>query len=258
MKLSRLLKSPPRAKEPSEKDLEALQLRMLRIQQAIWHQKLRAVIVLEGFDASGKGGAIRAMTETLDPRSFRVHPVGPPSIEEKAGHWLQRFWLRLPRAGRIAIFDRSWYGRVLVERVEKLAPRKRLKEAYREINRFEEMLVDDGIDVVKIFLAVSRKEQLARFKARLEDPYKHWKLTPDDLRARARWDDYVEAVDRLLEETHTKGCPWTLVPSDNKEHARAEVLRTVTASLKHCESWIEEQATRRNQRELKKALRSLS
>jgi polyphosphate kinase 2 (PPK2 family) len=212
---------------------------MLRTQQGIWHSKNRAIIVFEGFDAAGKGGTIRRIVEVLDPRGFHVYPIGPPTSDEQGKHYLYRFWNKLPSPGTIAIFDRSWYGRVLVERVEKLTPKKRWKEAYREIRNFEEALVDDGIDLIKIFLAINKNEQSKRFDERAHDPYKQWKLTSEDLQARKHWNKYVEAVDDLFEKTHTPNCPWNLVPSNDKHFAREESLHIVTRHLKRHSIWIE-------------------
>ncbi len=217
-----------RAPVPKEgKDLKPLQARMLTVQQAVWATKARVVVVFEGFDAAGKGTCIRHLTEGLDPRGFRVVPVSAPTEIERGQHWLQRFWKDLPDPGQITVFDRSWYGRVLVERVEGLAPAKRLTEAYGEINAFEKMLKADGIHLVKIFLAVGKDEQLKRFRARLEDPVKQWKITEEDLRNRRRWNDYVAAGDLALSK-----CPgWTLIRSDDKAHARARTLQAIVSAL---------------------------
>ncbi|HXN40227.1 MAG TPA: polyphosphate kinase, partial [Myxococcaceae bacterium] len=162
------------SQETYERRLERLQHKMLRIQQGNYHSGGRAIIAIEGFDAAGKGGAIRRITEGLDPRGIKVVPIGPPLPEEQGRHWLYRFWRELPPPGMITVFDRTWYGRVLVERVDGLASKKAWKRAYSEINEFEAMLVNDGIDVVKIFMAISKREQLKRFEERLKDPYKHW------------------------------------------------------------------------------------
>lgn len=223
--LSHVLKTP--APRSPKTDLESLQLKMLKAQQALWGLKKRAVVVFEGFDAAGKGTCIRRLTEGLDPRGFRVVPIGAPTGKEVGQHYLQRFWANLPDPGILTVFDRSWYGRVLVERVEELIPEDRVHDAYREINAFEKMLEDDGIVLVKIFLAVSKEEQLARFRARLEDPMKNWKITEDDVRNRKRWDDYVSAGNVVL-----KKCPgWTLIRSDDKDHARKKSLETVVQAL---------------------------
>jgi PPK2 family polyphosphate:nucleotide phosphotransferase len=212
--------------------LKKLQLEMLTVQQSYFRQKRRAVIVLEGPDAAGKGGAIKRMTERLDPRGLHVWPIGAPNEWEIGKHYLFRFWQRLPDPGTFAIFDRSWYGRVLVERVEKLAARRDWQRAYEEINAFETMLAHDGVRVVKLLLWISKGEQRRRFRERLENPYKRWKLTPADLRNRARWPSYERAFEEMLERTSTGTAPWHVVPADHKWFARVEVLRTVIAALR--------------------------
>jgi polyphosphate kinase 2 (PPK2 family) len=257
--LKRLLSSKSALNFTSDfkKEIKSLQLKMLRIQQGVWHKKERVVVVFEGFDAAGKGGAIRKLTEALDPRSFRVHPIGPPTNEEQGKHWLYRFWSLLPARGSIAVFDRSWYGRVLVERVEGLAKKTDWKRAYTEINQFEKMLQNDGITVIKIFLAINKEEQLARFKNRLNDPYKQWKLTEQDIQARKLWDEYVSAVDDMFLKTSLKSSPWHLISADDKSHARKETLKVVTSNLNSSEAWMEEHAVRLGKRSLRAALKQL-
>lgn len=240
-----------------EKALAKMQRKMLLIQQGIYHAKRRAVIAFEGFDASGKGGAIRRLTENLDPRGVRVIPIGPPTAEEQGRHWLSRFWRDLPIPGTITIFDRTWYGRVLVERVDALAAKPAWKRAYDEINEFEQMLVDDGVDVIKIFLAISKDEQLDRFQDRLEDPYKRWKIGESDVRARQRWDDYVAAMDDAFARTDTPQARWHLVAGNHKWYARTQVLELVTSSLSYHADWMrarvdESKETKHLSRELKK------
>lgn len=239
------------------KTLEKLQLKLVRIQQGIWHSQRRALILMEGFDAAGKGGTIRRLTEHLDPRGVRVHAFGPPTADEQGRHYLYRFWQALPKPGECAIFDRTWYGRVLVERVNKLTPKERWSQAYEEINRIEKMLVDDGIDVVKIFLAISPDEQLRRFKVRIRDPYKQWKITPEDIDARKKWKEYVEAAEEMLRKTHTRTAPWNLIPADHKHYARRRVLEIVNAQLKHHSDWMEKEVLHRKTKDLKKALRQI-
>lgn len=261
-RLSTILSSKEKWHEESftiddEKSLASLQLKMLRIQQGIWHSKKRAIIVFEGFDAAGKGGAIKKITENLDPRSCHVNPIGPPTESEQGRHYLYRFWAKLPEPGMIAIFDRSWYGRVLVERVKGLTPEHRWREAYAEINQFESMLIHDGIEVIKIFLAIHPEEQLKRFEARLRDPYKQWKLTLDDLESNGQWNHYVKAADEMLSQTHHKINPWNLIPADSKDHARHETLRIITKQLSHHGKWIEDLAQKRNHRQLKQELLQL-
>lgn len=241
----------------SDKVLKDLQLQMLRIEQGVFLAKRRAIIALEGFDASGKGGSIRRLTETLDPRGYKVYPIGPPLPEEQGRHWLYRFWTKLPTPGEISIFDRTWYGRVLVERVENLTPKKDWKRGYSEIREFEEMLINDGVDLVKIFLAISKKEQLRRFKDRLTDPYKQWKLTESDLQSRKHWGQYVHAVDQMFDETHTHKSPWHLVPADNKEFARIQILKIVTNRLHHHGEHMEKEAQKKLKKSAKKAIRAL-
>lgn len=259
--LSKLLKNKTALKtldkDSYHKRLDHLQLCMLRIQQSLWHQKKRAIVLFEGFDAAGKGGAIRRLTEKLDPRALHVYSIAEPLRVDQERHYLYRFWRRLPFPGSMVVFDRSWYGRVLVERVESLTPKKRWKEAYKEICEFESMLQDDGIDLIKIFLAIDKKEQLKRFEDRLNDPYKQWKLTKADVEARSKWNDYVAAADEMLHKTHSKSSPWHLIPADDKEAARLEVLSVVTDRLKHLEKWMESKARRKETHSLKQALREL-
>jgi polyphosphate kinase 2 (PPK2 family) len=258
--LSHLLsegKFPTEDAVKSNRAIKELQLKMLRIQQGIWHSKRRAIVVLEGFDAAGKGGSIRRLTASLDPRSISVHSVGPPTPREQGRHYLYRFWRDLPDPGTMAIFDRSWYGRVLVERVENLTPKGRWKDAYNEIVQFEEMLINDGVDLVKIFLAIHPGEQLKRFEARLRDPYRQWKLTDDDVEGHRKWKEYVRAGDDLLHRTSTKSAPWNLIAADSKEYARNQVLRIVTHALSHHGDWMESVAQKKKHRELHKALKEL-
>lgn len=259
--LSALLKDLQKAprqmkdKEELEKEAAELQLKMLKIQQAVFHKKDRVVIMLEGFDAAGKGGAIRALSEKLDPRSIKVIPIGPPTEEEKGKHWLYRFWANLPDPGNIVVFDRSWYGRVLVEKVDKLTDKEKLKSAYEEINQFEAQLQNDGIILVKFFLAITKDEQLERFEARLEDPYKQWKITLADIDARKKWDKYVEAMDEILKKTNLRTSPWHVIPANSKKFARVEVLKNVIKALKVCEKWMEDKVIKKEKDKLLKLLK---
>jgi len=218
--------------EEYDRRLGKLQKELLRIQQTYWHEKRRAIILFEGWDAGGKGGAIRRMMEPLDPRGFHVWPISSPTAEEQSKHYLYRFWTKLPAAGTFAIFDRSWYGRVLVERVEKLATKEQWKRAYGEIVEFERLLTDDGVRIVKLFLHITPEEQLERFRERLNNPYKRWKLTEEDLRNRARWNDYVTATEAMFDRTSTPKAPWHAIPANSKWFARLQVLETVTKALK--------------------------
>lgn len=210
----------------------ALQLELLRHQVRLRDEATcPVVIVFEGMDAAGKGGAIRRLTGRLDPRGIRVHPIEAPNDQELRHHYLWRFHRRMPAYGQIAIFDRSWYGRVLVERVEGFAPPESWERAYGEITSFEQTLVDNGTALVKFWLHVSRDEQLRRFEAREADPFKEYKITADDWRNRERWPEYEPAVAEMLRRTHTPTAPWTLVSAEDKNHARLKVLETVVSAL---------------------------
>jgi AMP-polyphosphate phosphotransferase len=247
------------SKQVYERRLEELQRRMLLIQQGLFHSGKRAIIAVEGFDAAGKGGVIRRLTEAVDPRGVKVVPIGVPSADEQGRHWLYRFWRELPLPGTATVFDRTWYGRVLVERVDRLARKADWKRAYREINDFERMLVDDGIDLVKVFLGISKAEQLRRFEERLRDSYKQWKLGDADVRARKDWDDYVESVDDALARTDTPRARWHLVAADHKWYARLQVLRIVTGKLARHAEWMETRVReKRRTRQLEKVLKRLS
>jgi len=234
--------------------LKALQDRLTRLQAACFHQRRRAVLVFEGWDASGKGGAIRRLAEKLDPRSYRVHATGKPSDTELNEHYLQRFWRNIPQQGHIAIFDRSWYGRVLVERIEKLASSTAWRRAYREINEFERQLHDDGIVLVKVLLHISQDEQLRRFVERLDNPDKNWKLNEEDLRNRTQANDYRRAYQDMLDNTHTGHAPWTVIPGEHKWYARVAVLEVVVATL---ERFIEPAVPRLSDAQIRAAKKAL-
>lgn len=206
------------------------QLQMLLIQRFMYQHRREAVILFEGWDAAGKGGSIRRLCEHLDPRGYVVHPIAAPTPEEKDVHYLQRFWKRMPGPGRICIFDRSWYGRVLVERVEGFATKQQWKRAYDEINAFENLLTGDGIPVIKFFLHISPEEQLKRFLERESNPFKNWKITPEDYRNRDKWKEYEKATNDVLERNDTRHAPWVVVPANRKWFARVLVCE---AAVKH-------------------------
>jgi polyphosphate kinase 2 (PPK2 family) len=197
----------------------------------VYQQRRPCVIAFEGSDAAGKGGSIKRLTGRLDPRGFVVHPIAKPTGDDAAHHYLWRFWRRLPEAGMIAIFDRSWYGRVLVERVEGYAAEAEWRRAYHEINRFERQLTDSGTILIKFWLQVSKEEQLQRFKERERIDYKAWKLTDEDWRNRGRWEDYQQAAEDMLLKTSTPNAPWTVVESNDKPFARVKVMETVEDAL---------------------------
>jgi polyphosphate:AMP phosphotransferase len=193
---------------------------------------MSTVVVMEGWDAAGKGSAIRRMTRAMDAALYRVIPVAAPTEEEKSRHYLWRFWRDLPRPGKMVIFDRSWYGRVLVERVEGFATEPEWRRAYAEINDFEEQLAEHGVVLRKFWLHISKEEQARRFEERRLTPYKKYKFTEEDERNRAKWDQYTTAVDEMLERTSTDLAPWHIVPANDKRFARIAVLREVCKGLK--------------------------
>jgi polyphosphate:AMP phosphotransferase len=219
------------SKSEYQDQLKGYQDKLNELVWAAYRKKVSMVLLFEGWDAAGKGGAIRRLTQAMDARLYRVVPVAAPTDEERAHHYLWRFWRHVPRAGHITLFDRSWYGRVLVERVEGFASEDAWRRAYFEINEFEEQLTQNGIRLCKFWLHISKEEQLARFKAREQTPYKQWKITEEDWRNRERWDDYKAAVNEMVIRTSTEASEWTLVPANDKRVARVEVLRTVCASL---------------------------
>ncbi len=212
-------------------DLLGLQERLARIQVAHICHKKRAIVMLEGWDAAGKGGIIQRMTARWDPRYFEVWPISAPTAEEKARHFLWRFWQRLPMSGDIAVYDRSWYGRVLVERVEGFASEGEWHRGYDEINEFEAQQVDSGTNLVKLFVHVTQAEQDRRLKERLDDPWKRWKTGLDDYRNRARRKDYLDAMHDMFARTDTRWAPWIVIDGNDKKAARIAALSAIAARL---------------------------
>ncbi|AHF03760.1 polyphosphate-dependent AMP kinase [Marichromatium purpuratum 984] len=218
-------------RDPYKAELKRLQNEINELAWRAYSQKRSTVLVFEGVDAGGKGGAIRRITNAIDARLYRAIPVAAPSDEEKAHHYLWRFWRQIPRAGHITLYDRSWYGRVLVERVEGFATDAEWRRAYSEINRFEEQLVDSGVILLKFWLHISQDEQLKRFKDRENVPYKRYKITDEDWRNREKWPQYKEAINEMVVRTSTRHAAWTLVEGNDKPYARVKVLRTICAAL---------------------------
>ena len=218
-------------KKDYENKLEALQGRLALLTRSPGFQDLSVVAVFEGNDAAGKGGAIRRVTGALDARMFQVTPIAAPTEEERAQPYLWRFWRHLPRRGRLAIFDRSWYGRVLVERVEGYCSEYDWARAYNEINDFEAQMVEHNVVVVKFWLSITNEEQLARFKSREQTPFKQFKITEEDWRNREKWDEYEQAVCDMVDRSSTEIAPWTLVEANDKRYARIKVLKTLCDSL---------------------------
>ncbi|NMG65048.1 polyphosphate:AMP phosphotransferase [Azoarcus indigens] len=214
-----------------EDELERYQGRLALLTREAAFRKRSLVVVFEGSDAAGKGGAIRRVTAALDARQYRIVPVAAPSEEERAQPYLWRFWRHLPRQGKVVLFDRSWYGRVLVERVEGYCSEADWMRAYAEINDFEDQLVGAGAVVVKFWLAIGKDEQLVRFKEREAEPHKRFKITEEDWRNREKWEDYAHAVCDMVDRTSTEIAPWNLVEAENKYYARIKVLRTLCERL---------------------------
>jgi polyphosphate kinase 2 (PPK2 family) len=213
------------------KQLTRRQVQLRELGYQVYHQQRPVVLLFEGWDAAGKGGAIKRITEKLDPRGYVVYPISAPQGEDKTRHYLYRFWRRLPELGQISIFDRSWYGRVLVERVEGFATESEWKRAYKEINSFERQLRDFGTILVKFWVHITREEQLRRFEERQQIGYKAWKLTEEDWRNRGKWDVYEEAVEEMLVKTSTRTAPWLLVEGNDKYWARVKVLKSLVQIL---------------------------
>jgi len=214
-----------------DSELERHQRALAKLTRGKWFRKRALVLVFEGVDAAGKGGAVRRVTGALDARQYTTVPIAAPTDEERVHPYLWRFWRHVPSRGGVTIFDRSWYGRVLVERVEKLCSEADWLRAYDEINRFEEDLTRDGVIVVKLWLHISQKEQLARFNARAKTSFKQFKITEEDWRNRKKWPLYERAIADMIDRTSTEIAPWTLVAAEDKRHARIKVLKTIVDGL---------------------------
>ncbi len=218
-------------KEEYKEKLKTLQKRIQTLHNEIYDKKIPVIFAFEGWDAGGKGGAIKRLTEYMDPRGYVVHPVASPTKDEKAHHYLWRFWKNIPKNGHIAVFDRTWYGRVMVERLEGFCSENDWKRAYREMNQFEKTLTDYGAVVVKFWLQIDQDEQLNRFTARQENPEKQWKITEEDWRNREKWDQYEVAVNEMIARTNKPNAPWVIVEGNNKYYARIKVLETAVAAM---------------------------
>ncbi len=218
-------------REEYKKLLKKYQKRIRDLEHKVYMKRLPVIILYEGWDAAGKGGNIKRLTRNMDPRGYEVIPIAAPNDIEKRHHYLWRFWKEIPKAGHIAIFDRTWYGRVLVERVEGFAAVEEWRRAYREINEMEEQLTNFGLVLVKFWIHIDKDEQLRRFKEREANPFKSWKLTDEDWRNREKWELYKEAVDEMLFRTSTPNAPWTVVESNSKLYARIKALKTVINAI---------------------------
>ena len=238
-KLASVNLSPSLTDEEYKKELKELQKRLGELHNVIYRKKIPVILCYEGWDAAGKGGNIRRIARPLDPRGFDVMPIASPEPHELARQYLWRFWTRLPRSGHVCIFDRTWYGRVMVERLEGFCSEDDWKRAYNEINEFERQLTDWGAVVLKFWIHIDQDTQLARFNDRQSTPEKQWKLTEEDWRNREKWPQYEEAIDEMLKKTSTENAPWFIIESNDKKYARIKTLKIVVEALeKACEDHL--------------------
>jgi polyphosphate kinase 2 (PPK2 family) len=216
-----------------KKVMPGLQRRLYDLEKACWDHKVSSIILFEGWDAAGKGSAIATLTQRLDPRGFKLHAVSEPRTFEQGRPWLWRFWLRTPNAGEMAIFDQSWYMRVLQERVESVVPEQTWRQAFNDIIDFERMLADDGTVILKFFLHISRKEQEKRFRQIEVDPLESWRVTKEDWARHKKYYEYLTAVEEMLELTETAEGPWTIIEATSKRWTRVRILSTIIGALEH-------------------------
>lgn len=212
--------------------LKSLQKELKKLHNRLYRKKIPVIIAYEGWDAAGKGGNIKRIAGALDPRGYEVFPIASPTSEEKNRHFLWRFWNRLPKSGHIAIFDRTWYGRVMVERIEGFCSENDYKRAYNEINEFEKELTDSGAVVIKFWVQIDKDTQLERFNLRQNTPEKQWKITDEDWRNREKWDQYEIAIDEMIQKTSTENAPWHILESNDKKYARIKALKIVIEQLR--------------------------
>ncbi len=218
-------------RETYEKKLDELQKKLTLLHSEIYAKRIPVVLAFEGWDAGGKGGAIKRLTRALDPRGYTVNPTSSPNDIERAHHYLWRFWTKMPKDGHIAIFDRTWYGRVMVERIEGFCTTQEWQRAFKEMNQMEQQLVNHGAIVIKFWMHIDKEEQERRFKERQETPEKQWKITDEDWRNREKWELYEQAVDEMMVRTSTVNAPWVIVEGNDKLYARIKVLETVVDAL---------------------------
>lgn len=233
MMLNRVDLSLKLDKDTYNQQLREYQIKLRELEFQMYEHRVPALVLYEGWDAGGKGGNIKRLTELLDPRGYSVHAFAAPAGEEREHHYLWRFWRHIPKAGHLAVFDRSWYGRVMVERIEGFCTTDEWQRAYEEINEFERHLTSFGMVLVKFWLHLDPTEQLRRFSERAATPYKRFKLTEEDWRNRQKWDAYAEAVDDMLVRTSTLNAPWTVVEGNDKYWARIKCLKTVCRAVEN-------------------------
>lgn len=218
-------------KKQFEAEMPGLERRLYDLEKACWDAGIPSVIVFEGWDASGKGSTINALTQHLEPRGFRLYPIRGPRTMEQHLPWLWRFWIKLPNYGQMAIFDRSWYGRVLVKRIEKMVPPKLWKRAFQDIVDFERTIADDGYVIIKFFLHISKKEQAQRFRKLERDPLESWHVQKEDWQHHKHYEEYVDAIEAMLERTETEWGPWTVVEATDRRWTRHKVFSTIVGRL---------------------------
>lgn len=211
--------------------LPGLQTRLYDLEKACWDNGVPTIVVFEGWDASGKGTTIATLTQRLDPRGFKLYPITSPRTYEQLRPWLWRFWLKVPNRGEMVIFDHSWYGRVLEERVEVNIPEKAWRQAYRDILEFERMLADDGTAILKFLLHISKKDQKQRFELIQSNPLEAWRVTTDDWARYKKYEQYLVAYEEMLELTESEYAPWTIVEATSKWHTRRKVFETIISAL---------------------------
>jgi polyphosphate kinase 2 (PPK2 family) len=207
--------------------MPALREQLYALQHTFWEKKIASIVLFEGWDAAGKGTNIKVLTQRLDPRGFKLYPIRAPRTFEQRYPWLWRFWLKLPNYGEVAIFDRSWYGRVLVERIDELVPKQKWQRSYQDIVQFERMLADDGQVLIKFWLHISKKEQKKRFKAIEKDPFTRWQVTKEDWKHHKQYKQYLETVEEMLERTDTEWGPWTIVEGTDRRWSRIKIFQTI-------------------------------
>jgi polyphosphate kinase 2 (PPK2 family) len=219
------------SKEEYKKRLSYLRTRLYDLQKACWEAGIGSLTLFEGWDASGKGTSINLLTQRLDPRGFKLYAIQAPRTFEMHMPWLWRFWLKLPNYGEMAIFDRSWYGRVLVERIEKLTPEEEWRKAYQDIVDFERALAADGYILIKFFLHISKEEQARRFKKLSKDPLESWHVSAEDWEHHRKYDEYVNAIEEMFERTETEWGAWTIVESTDRRWTRVKIFETISSRL---------------------------
>jgi polyphosphate kinase 2 (PPK2 family) len=212
-------------------NMQVLSERLYEVQKASWDAGIPVAIIFEGWDASGKGTSIQTLTSPLDPRGFKLYPIRAARTYEKQRPWLWRFWLKLPADGEWAIFDRSWYGRVLVERVENLTPENEWRKAYRDIADFERTIYDDGTIIIKFFLHISKKEQKKRFRKLTEDPSTAWRVAPEDWEHHRQYKDWLLAYEETFEQTESEWAPWTIVEATDRRFTQVKIFKTIIRML---------------------------